>query len=76
MTHRTILRTISRVKRLRECTAIEVMLHPGTGDEYTSKKYRHWRYDWKQDLELLLDHTFAETLDRSGIVFTSYREQP
>ena len=75
MSHDTIFKTLDRLKRQRSCSTIEVMLHPGTGDEYTSLKYSHWRYNWKKDLELLLDHSFADMLDRRGVVLTSYGEQ-
>jgi predicted glycoside hydrolase/deacetylase ChbG (UPF0249 family) len=69
-----ILEYIDRSIRNRFCNIVEVILHPGLGDEYTSHKYRHWQYNWNRDLELLIDRSLAKELSRRGIEITTYRE--
>jgi predicted glycoside hydrolase/deacetylase ChbG (UPF0249 family) len=55
-------------------TIVEVMLHPGRSDAETLRKYGHWGYAWERDLELLLDPTLSEALDRRGMEVTSFRD--
>ena len=69
-----ILRVVDRLIRQGSCPVIEVMLHPGIGDSHTLKKYRHWHYDWKQDMDLLRDQSLKEALHRRGLQTTSFRE--
>jgi len=54
---------------------VEVILHPGIGDGYTSRKYRHWRYDWKRDLDLLTDPALKQALAARGILTTSFHAE-
>ena len=69
-----VLEYSDRSIRNRLCNIVEVILHPGLGDEYTSRKYGHWQYNWNKDLELLIDRSLAEELSRRGIEITTYRE--
>ena len=73
---KSVLSTIDMIAEKKLCSEVEVMLHPGVGDAYTCHKYTHWQYHWNNDLELLLDRTLAEKLNRRGIEITSYRELP
>ena len=52
--------------------AVEVMLHPGTGDPYTHSRYRHWRYNWKNDLDLSVDPLTVQLLEHMGITPVSF----
>jgi len=70
----SVLREINRIRRQQRFPVVEVILHPGIGDTHTRQKYKHWRYRWHKDLELLLDPSLAKALDRRDIGLTSYRE--
>lgn len=73
--NRTFL--LDRVARLEErggCETVEVILHPGTGDAHTESLYGHWDYDWKRDLDLVLDRALRDELAERGIETTSFRE--
>ena len=69
-----VLKHIDRLVSNRLCNVVEVILHPGIGDEYTSRKYKHWYYNWDRDLELLIDKSLAKKLNHRAITITSYRE--
>ena len=70
----TILKYLDRIIREGSYKAVEIILHPGIGDAYTSHKYRHWRYDWGKDMRLLQDRALARALNRRGVEIISYRE--
>jgi predicted glycoside hydrolase/deacetylase ChbG (UPF0249 family) len=68
----SILTTLERIRAKKRHSVIEVILHPGAGDDYTREKYKHWGYQWQRDFNLLLDPLFAERLDRRGFEMTSF----
>ena len=70
----SILKTLDAIEQKNRYTVIEIILHPGTGDEQTRKKYQHWGYDWQKDLELLLDPELAGEIERKGFTLTAYGE--
>ncbi len=71
---KTILKGMDRLTRMQRHSCVEVMLHPGTGDGRTLQKYRDWDYNWKKDLDLLLDPHLKKELKRRRIAVTSFRE--
>lgn len=74
MTKKALLDTLTRLSSGGR-PLVEVMLHPGTQDAHTSQKYRHWGYDWKRDLDLLLDSRLKNELAARGIRTTSFRDE-
>lgn len=70
----TIMKYIDRIIREGSHQFVEVFLHPGIGDAYTTHKYQHWRYDWAKDMKLLLDRVLKNELSRRGVEIISYRE--
>ena len=58
----------------KSCPAVEVMLHPGTGDPYTHSCYRHWRYNWKNDLDLSIHPLTVQRLKQTGMVPVSFAQ--
>lgn len=63
------------LERLRRggATLVEVMLHPGRPDDDARRRYGHWRYQWGNDLDLLLDPALPDALARGGMQVTSFR---
>lgn len=53
---------------------VEVMLHPGMGDIQTQKRYRHWNYQWKNDLNLIIDPWLMQQLKQFGIRTVSFSQ--
>ena len=53
---------------------LEIMLHPGIGDTYTARKYAHWAYDWKQDLDLCVTPGLEKSLGKRGVQVGSFRD--
>ena len=76
LTAEDLIGVLTHLARRRRLAAVEVMLHPGTGDRRTRAKYRHWGYDWSADRDLLLAPALKTTLDRLGMVPSSYRQLP
>jgi chitin disaccharide deacetylase len=72
MTRKALLQVFSRLQSKTVRPMVEVMLHPGSGDVHTMQKYRHWDYDWKQDLDLLTDPHLKNDLSRYGIQPTAF----
>lgn len=70
-----VLRAVDALGKRRPSSVVEVNLHPGIGDEYTQKKYMHWQYNWKNDLDLLLDGSLKEAMDLRGVELTSFRKE-
>jgi chitin disaccharide deacetylase len=58
----------------KSCPAVEVMLHPGTGDPYTHLCYRHWRYNWKNDLDVSIHPLTVHRLKQLGIAPVSFSQ--
>ena len=75
MTGEYILKTVDSLARKGLWPVIEINFHPGSGDPHTSRKYRHWHYDWRKDLDLLLDESLRNALLKRGIVFSSFRRE-
>jgi len=44
----------------------ELVTHPGMSDDRTRQAYRHWRYHWEEELNMLRQPTFDETLAHLG----------
>ena len=65
-----ILKTLDK----KSYPAVEVMLHPGTGDPHTHSCYRHWRYNWKNDLDLSVNPLTVQRLKHMGITPVSYAQ--
>ena len=74
MDRESILKTLEAIERKKRCNLLEIILHPGTGDVQTRKKYGHWGYAWQKDLKLLLDPVLARAIERKGFGLTSYGE--
>ena len=72
--YRKRLLRMLRLLRLRGMEAVEVMLHPGTGDRETKAKYRGWRYCWENDLSLLMDEDIRGELLSMGIRVASFED--
>jgi len=70
-----LLKTLEALRSRKSVRAVEVILHPGTGDAHTSNKYSHWGYDWKKDLDLLTDRTLQKDLALQGIRTTSFEKE-
>jgi len=70
-----LLKTLGSLRSKKSARAVEVILHPGTGDAHTSNKYSHWGYDWKKDLDLLTDRTLKKDLALRGIRTTSFGKE-
>ena len=70
-----ILKTVDLLRRKGAWPVIEMNFHPGTGDPHTSRKYRHWHYDWKKDLDLLVDESLENALLERGIVLSSFGKE-
>lgn len=70
----TLLNTLERLRSRKSPGVVEIMLHPGTGDVHTSKKYRRWGYHWRQDLDLLRDRSLRRELAFRDMTPTSFRE--
>jgi len=65
-----ILKTLDK----KSYPAVEVMLHPGTGYPHTHSRYRHWRYNWKNDLNLSVNPLMVQQLKDIGITPVSYAQ--
>ena len=50
----------------------ELMCHPGKADHDSA--YRHWNYQWQEELEALTDAGIAAFIRERGIRLCSYRE--
>jgi predicted glycoside hydrolase/deacetylase ChbG (UPF0249 family) len=72
LTRGALLKTLTALRSRAAGRTVEVMLHPGTGDAHTLNKYRHWGYDWKNDLELLTEAGLKNDLALHGIRTTSF----
>ncbi len=70
-----LLKTLEALRSKKSARAVEVILHPGTGDAHTFNKYRHWGYDWKKDLDLLTDRALKKDLALRGIRTTSFGKE-
>ena len=70
-----LLNTLKALRFKKSAHAIEVILHPGTGDSHTFNKYRHWGYKWKEDLDLLTDSSLKKELALRGMKTTSFGEE-
>ena len=68
-----LIRTLKTLYK-KSYPAVEVMLHPGTGDSYTHSHYRHWHYNWKNDLDLSVRPLMAERLKDMGIIPASFAQ--
>ena len=68
-----LIRTLKTLCK-KSCPAVEVMLHPGTGDPYTQSHYRHWHYNWKNDLDLSVQPLMVERLKHMGIIPASFAQ--
>ena len=75
MTREYVLKTVDQLRRKGIRPVIEINFHPGSGDLQTSRKYQHWHYNWKSDLDLLVDESLKESLLKMGIVFSSFRKE-
>jgi predicted glycoside hydrolase/deacetylase ChbG (UPF0249 family) len=75
LTRNALLNTLIALRAKESCRTVEVMLHPGTGDAHTLWQYRHWGYDWEQDLRLLTDPALEEALALYGIQTTSFGKE-
>ena len=75
MTRGYVLETVDMLRRKGIWPVIEMNFHPGTGDPHTSWKYQHWHYDWKSDLDLLIDESLKNALLERGIVISSFRKE-
>jgi predicted glycoside hydrolase/deacetylase ChbG (UPF0249 family) len=53
---------------------VEVMLHPGIGDTQTLERYRHWNYQWNNDLNLTVDPWLMQQLKQYGIQTVSFAQ--
>jgi len=73
LTMERLLGVLDRVQRRRPHALVEVMLHPGRADEETRRRYGHWRYQWENDLALLVDPKLPDALAQRGIDVTSFR---
>lgn len=54
---------------------VEIFLHPGHGDDHTQRKYAHWHYAWKNDLNLLLNDSLSRGLEKRQIKTTSFKNE-
>ncbi|WP_028316234.1 carbohydrate deacetylase [Desulfatibacillum aliphaticivorans] len=70
----TVEAVLSSLKCFSAFKSLEIMLHPGIGDEYTAKKYAHWGYSWKNDADLCTDPALKQSLDQMGVSVASFRE--
>jgi chitin disaccharide deacetylase len=50
----------------------ELICHPGEADPETQERYRPWGYEWKQELEALLDPAVRAALARAGVSLTGF----
>lgn len=75
LTRKALLTLLNRLAPKGIDPSIEVILHPGTGDPHTLYIYAHWGYDWKHDLNLLLDSGLKNELAARGIQTTSFRNE-
>ena len=66
-----LLKILGALRSKKSVRAVEVILHPGTGDAHTSNRYSHWGYDWKKDLDLLTDGALEKDLALRGMKTTS-----
>ena len=71
----TLLKNIDSLRRKKPSSLVEFILHPGIGDGYTAHKYSHWRYDWRKDLDLLIDSALKKALGRRGVELTSFGKE-
>jgi len=75
LTRKGLLHMLTRLTHRTIGPAVEVILHPGTGDPHTLYIYRHWGYDWKKDLDLLMDSRLKDDLAARNIQTTSFRDE-
>jgi chitin disaccharide deacetylase len=75
LTQEALLTMLKRVAPKEVDPTMEVILHPGIGDPHTLYIYAHWGYDWKRDLDLLLDNGLKNELAARGIQTTSFRNE-
>jgi len=75
MTRKYVLETVDLLRRKGAWPVIEMNFHPGTGDPHTSWKYQHWHYDWKSDLDLLIDESLKNALLERGVVLSSFGKE-
>ena len=68
-----LLAVLDRLRRRRPDAIVEVMLHPGRPDDEARRRYGHWRYQWENDLALLVDPSLPAELMRRGVEVTSFR---
>lgn len=70
-----LLKTLEALRSRKPVRAVEIILHPGTGDAHTSNKYSHWGYDWKKDLDLLTEKALKKDLALRGMRTTSFGKE-
>ena len=70
-----VLGILDKLLEKPSCAKVEFILHPGSGDNHTQNKYRHWRYCWENDLALLLDNDLRKGLDSRNIKTTSFGKE-
>jgi hypothetical protein len=69
-----ILINILKILYKKSYSAVEVMLHPGTGDFNTHSNYRHWHYNWKSDRDLSVNPLTIQWLKFMGISPVSFAQ--
>ena len=72
--NQNILFSILKTLDEKSYPAVEVMLHPGTGDSHTHSRYRHWCYNWKNDLDLSVNHLTVQRLKDIGVTPVSHAQ--
>ena len=45
---------------------LELVVHPGIANDGASRAFPHWPFDWRKELDALLDPRFVEILDATG----------
>ncbi len=62
------------LRRLSSAPAVEIVLHPGSNDEATREKYRHWGYRWENDRDLARSKDLAALFSRLNVEVSSFTE--
>jgi len=62
LNQKTLFHLLDALRTRHDPPAVEVVLHPGIGDDHTTSAYQWWGYDWKRDLDLLTEASLKEEL--------------
>ena len=75
MTYADVLQILDTLSVHKKLDCVELFLHPGLGDEQTHRKYKHWHYFWKNDLNLLMNEDLRKGLEKRNIKAISFKNE-